>query len=252
MTEINAINIIEILVTIGLGFFAGLFVVFAFNRLPAEWLCDYGERPSQELTDPNVKRVKENPWRWVCAAALICVGIRLISCCDTPLNIQLTLAGMFFCWVLLVIGIADKKYMIIPDQMIALLALSTIGFFPLYKGCKLAPDFLPDGTAWNLLIGMVIGGGVMLLSAGVGALITKREAVGFGDVKLCAAIGLALGTSGILVTLLVGLLASGVYAAVLLAARRVKKNDEMPLGPFLCAGAAFYIIIVVPFLLMYN
>ncbi|MDD6310424.1 MAG: A24 family peptidase [Firmicutes bacterium] len=252
MTELNLINIIELVAAGVAGFFAGLFIVFAFNRLPAQWLCDYDEEPSQELKDPNVKRIKENPWRWICAAGFVCIGLRLVSAAGSPGNLQLALAGMFACWLLAMIGIADAKYMIIPDQFVGLLALSTIGFIPVHKALRQSEAVLIDNMMWDLLTGLAIGGGVMLAAAGIGALITKKESVGFGDVKLCAAIGLMLGVAGIATTLVLGLLASGLYATGILVTGRAKKDDAMPLGPFLCCGAFTYIIIVVPFLLMYN
>ena len=249
--------IIKIACSILVGFFAGPAAVFVFNRLPAKWLCDYGETPSQELTDPNVKRIKENPWRWVYAVGFICLCIRLslanLFSADLALThldpgqgippnlmidplsdldcAQLALAGLITSWLLLIISLADLKFQIIPDQFVILLALSAIGFIPFHPGGLYDP-----------LIGLAIGGGSMLVLAGIGAL-AKKEMIGFGDVKLCAALGLVLGTRGTIAVMILAILAAGIYAAAGLAARKLKRDDHLPLGPFLCGSAMAYIFI---------
>ena len=84
--------------------------------------------------------------------------------------------------------------MIIPDQFVLLLALSSIGFIPLWKedlslaGRSQLPTsgyLVGTGIAWpegfwQPFIGMVIGGGFMLLCAIAGKLIFKQDAFGFG------------------------------------------------------------------------
>ena len=245
------IIIIKIACSILIGFFAGLAIVYLFNKMPAKWLCDYGQEPSQELTDPNVKRIKENPWRWVYAVGFICLCLRLslanmvpgafqgghlllFGLAGEPLSdvdcMQLALAGLITCWLLLMIALADMKYMIIPDQFVIMLAVSAIGFIPFRE------------SIYQPLLGLAIGGGVMLILAGIGAL-TKKEMIGFGDVKLCAALGLVLGMRGMVVTLILAILAAGVYAAAGLASGKLKKNDQMPFGQFLCGSAMAYIFI---------
>lgn len=245
------ITIIKIACSILIGFFAGPAIVYFFNKLPAKWLCDYGEVPPQELTDPNVKRIKENPWRWVYAVGFICLCIRLslANLVPTPVQgghiilpgmgaeplsdldcAQLALVGLVVCWLLLMIALADLKYMIIPDQFVIMLAISAIGFLP-FRGSFTDP-----------LLGMAIGGGSMLVLAGIGAL-SKKDLIGFGDVKLCAALGLVLGMRGTIAVMIVAVLAAGVYAAAGLASGKLKKNAHLPLGPFLCGSAMAYIFI---------
>lgn len=251
------------------GFFAGLFIVFTFNRLPAQWLSEYGEKPSQELKDPNVKRIKENPWRWVFAAGLACAGVRLIFACDVPLNLQLTVAGLFACWLMIIITISDFKYMIIPDQFVLLLAVCSAGFIPLYTDTasrlgenmnQIFSSFFNVSPAsgsgfWHSqalvasVLGMIIGGCTMLIVAGIGSLVSGKEAVGFGDVKLCAALGLLLGAFGIILVLLGSIILSGLIAAAGILSGRYQKNDAMPLAPCICGCAIAYIILIIPLLI---
>lgn len=66
-------------------------------------------------------------------------------------------------------------------------------------------------------------------------------AFGGGDVNLAGLIGLAVGWSGVLVALLLGVLAAGVfslgYIVFLVARRRYNPHIPIPYGPFLIAGA---------------
>jgi len=59
-----------------------------------------------------------------------------------------------------------------------------------------------------LLLGLI----PMMLIYGIGRLVSKDEVMGFGDVKLMAALGFILGPAGILFTLAAGFLASGIYS----------------------------------------
>lgn len=237
---------IKIVASILAGFFAGMGAVYIFNKMPAKWLCDYGETPRQELTDPYVQRIKGNPWRWVYAVGFIGLCLRL-SLADMGSqgmdSVQLAVAGLFACWALLIIGLADLKYMIIPDQFVIMLALTAVGFVPFYKGEMLLG---PPGI-WQPVIGMCIGGGFMLAVAGIGALILKKEVMGFGDVKLCAAMGLVLGVAGTIAVLVAAILISGAVAAVGLVSGKVKPDEHKPLGPFLAGSAMAYIFIAMPF-----
>ena len=77
----------------------------------------------------------------------------------------------------------------------------------------------------------------------------SREVLGFGDVKLFASLGLALGIKGTVVVLIGSSICSGIAAAAGLASGRYKKDDVRPLGPYICAWGAFYIFILWPFLM---
>lgn len=244
---------VKTIVAIVLGFFAGLGVVYIFNRMPARWLCDYGETPSPELMDRSIQRIKGWPWRWIYAGGLACLCVRLMwtkihhppagfdglpmETVQLISQCQLTLAGLAVCWALLIIGLADLKYMIIPDQFVILLAIAGLGFAPL------------QANLWQPLGGLAIGGGVMLIVALLGRVCFGKEVMGFGDVKLCAALGLALGINGIMFTLAVASLVSGFVCAVGLARRKYKKDDLKPLGPYLAGAGIFYVFIILPFMI---
>lgn len=259
------ILIIKIATSIILGFFAGPAAVYVFNHMPAGWLTEYGEDPGK---DPRLakgeKRIKENPWRWVYSAGFICLCLRLslIEYSGGQLSVrpgvtmetgQVALAGLIVCWLLLIIALADLKFMIIPDQFVLLLALSAIGFAPLWR-VKAEEESAGAGGLWESLggfwqplLGMAIGGGFMLLCAVAGRIIFRQDVFGFGDVKLCAAMGLVLGINGTIAAVAAAVIISGFAAAAGLAAGKYRRSDQKPLGPYLCGCAMAYIFVAVPF-----
>ena len=137
-------------------------------------------------------RINKNPWNGVFSLAFICAALKLME--QGPLY---QIAGMLAFWLLLQIGIADKKYMIIPDQFVIALAVTALGFIP-FQASYLSP-----------LYGALIGGGSFLFIGILGQSILKKEAMGFGDVKLLTAIGLLAGTKGVIIILFLTIFASG-------------------------------------------
>ena len=225
------IILIKIAASIILGTFAGFGAVYIFNKMPAGWLCDYDETPSEELRNPYIQRVKGYPWRWIYAAGFCCLLVKL-----SFFDVQFAAAALFACWALLIIGLADLKYMIIPDQFVIMVALSAFGFIPFYESIR------------QPAIGALIGGGVMLITMLVGKIAFKKEVMGFGDVKLFASLGLVLGAKGIVIVLIGASICSGIAATIGLATRRYKKDDVKPFGPYICGWAILYLFAIFPLL----
>ena len=75
MTEVMII-IAKCLGAIAVGTIAGNGAVYFFNRIPARWLCDYGQEPDEELLHPTRQRVRSTalptsntgsfPTSWCC------------------------------------------------------------------------------------------------------------------------------------------------------------------------------------------
>lgn len=225
------IILIKIFAAILLGILAGHGAVYIFNKIPAKWLCDYGEEPSEELKDPYTQRIKGVPWKWVFSGFFAAGAIRLAI-----FDWKFALAGLAFSWALLVIAAADQKYGIIPDQFVILAGISAMGFIPYHQ------------TMPQPLWGMLLGGGIMLASAAAGKLAFKKESLGMGDVKLFAAVGLCLGFQGTLTTLALSAISSAVVFSILVLRKKVKRDDTLPLGPYICGAAIFYTVIIWPLL----
>lgn len=91
------------------------------------------------------------------------------------------------------------------------------------------------------LLGIGLGGGVLLAVAGGYYLLTRREGMGLGDVKLLAAIGAFLGWEAVLFTVFVSSLVGSALGLALTARRGSGMKLEVPFGPFLALGAAAWV-----------
>ena len=136
-----------------------------------------------------------------------------------------------FTAVLIVITFIDLDHQIIPDIL-------TLPGIPLFF---LAAVFIVKLSWVEALLGLLIGGGVLFVIAFVYELITKREGMGGGDIKLLAMIGGFLGWKSLIFVLL---FSSFSGALIGIAAMIIKKQDTkyaIPFGPFLSAAAIAYI-----------
>lgn len=219
------ILITKCLVAVLLGIFQGNGAVYLFNKMPARWFCDYGEEPTAEMTDPYTQRIKSHPWKYIFTMGFVILNIKMVI--D---DWQFTIAGTMALWILLELSIGDIKYRIVPDQLLILLAITGIGFIP-YQ------------SSWSsCLIGAAIGLALMLAIAGLGRLFYQRLAIGGGDIKLFAILGFLTGPRGILFIFILSTLISGGYYALLLARRKIKKTDTLPMVPYIAGAAALYIV----------
>jgi len=141
------------------------------------------------------------------------------------------LVYFIFTAVLIVITFIDIDHQIIPDGI-------SLPGIPLFF---LAAVFV-IGLPWlEALIGLLAGGGVLLAIALGYELLTKREGMGGGDIKLLAMIGGFFGWKSLIFVLLFSSLSGAVIG---IAAMIIKKQDTkyaVPFGPFLSLAAVAYI-----------
>jgi len=101
---------------------------------------------------------------------------------------------------------------------------------------------------WAQLVTMLAGAAALFLVYFAVAFVSPRG-MGFGDVKLAGVLGLYLAHLG-LAQLVVGAFAAfllgGVFAVVLLVARRAGRKSGIPFGPWMLAGAWLGAIVGAP------
>lgn len=150
------------------------------------------------------------------------------------LRFGLTVEGLVyytFIATLLVITFIDIDHQIIPDRI-------TLPGIPVFF---LAALVLPTITLTDSLLGLLAGGGILLVIGLTYNLITHKEGMGGGDIKLLAMIGVLLGWKGVFFTIFT---ASGVGTfAGIIAMFHQRKGMKLaiPFGPFLSIGAISYI-----------
>ena len=213
---------------IGAGVILGNGAVYFFNRMPGKWLCDYDEEPSQELLHPTCQRVKSTPWKYVFTGFFVVIGITLGL--QNPLY---AFPALIAIWLLLEMSIADIKYMIVPDQLIMLLVLTGLGFIRHHAF-----------GVMDCLLGAAVGFGVLLIIALISKIFYKEPAVGAADIKLFAALGLALGTDGIIAVFVISTFLSAGHFIWMMVKKGAKLTDERPMVPYIAAAATIYLVIL--------
>jgi leader peptidase (prepilin peptidase)/N-methyltransferase len=153
------------------------------------------------------------------------------------------LAALFFAFVILLAGLIDLEWQIIPNAVI----FPGLGLSLALVVVELAfhPGVLPlpgRPSALNSLAGLLLSGGLLLLIALTAPLFFKKEGMGMGDVKLAAFIGIFLGWF-VLVALFFGFLLGGLAGLLLVLMKKKGAKDLISFGPFLALGgliALFY------------
>ena len=95
----------------------------------------------------------------------------------------------------------------------------------------------------DLLFGMILGGGIFLIIALISRLIYGKEAMGFGDVKFMAALGLYFGFVNTALISLTSFLLGAIIGIMLIVFKVKKSNEYMPFGPFIVMAALICIFV---------
>lgn len=128
---------------------------------------------------------------------------------------------------LLVISFIDLRHRIIPD------ALSLPGIL-LGIACSLLN---PDLRWFDSVIGAVSGGGILYTMAMGYLLLTKKEGMGGGDIKLLAMIGAYLGWRHLPLVIFLSAAAGSTIGIGMILLTKRGRQTPIPYGPFL-SGAA--------------
>ena len=117
-------------------------------------------------------------------------------------------------WISTVIAFMDWETMLVSDWLVAIWAVIVIA---------------NGGTS---IVGGLVGIGVI---GGIW-LITKKKAMGSGDIGIAAVLGLWLGYPKIINALWLAFVIGGIYGAYLLITKKAKLKTAVPFGPFLILG----------------
>ncbi|MGW1292532.1 prepilin peptidase [Streptomyces sp. NPDC002533] len=132
--------------------------------------------------------------------------------------------------VAVLLAVVDRRVHRLPDPLTLPLAAAAV---LLLGGAALLPGHAGSWTS-GLLGGLALGGFYLLL------FLINPNGMGFGDVKLALALGVALGWYGWTVLFLggfAGFLFGAAYGLALVLLRRAGRRTGIPFGPFMIAGA---------------
>jgi len=247
------------------------FFLFVFGAVVGSFInvVSLRYKPGNKVFDLNLNSRSHCPHcgktlRWYELIPIVSFLIQFGKCrtCGHKLSLQYPLveiiSGLVFLlvpsavWIiifllLLLISIIDIRHFIIPDSLN--LCLAVLGLILLFVNFYsqnfnfLSSQFLRHYAGlfnlreniWiNYFFAILIGGGIFALII----LLSRGKAMGAGDVKLAAALGLIFGWPDILMVLFSGFLAGTIISLGLMLFKKKKIKDMVPFGPFLSSGAA--------------
>jgi leader peptidase (prepilin peptidase)/N-methyltransferase len=141
---------------------------------------------------------------------------------------DLAVAGLFFA-ALVVLLATDLDQRLLPDEITlplipAALVILLLGWNPVLADKQLG---LVSGLAAGILAPLFLAVSGLLF----------RGALGMGDLKLAASLGLLCGISQLVAGFVVASLAAGLVLVLLLATRRLGLRSAIPFGPILIVAA---------------
>lgn len=137
-----------------------------------------------------------------------------------------TINSILYCLLismLITLSIIDLKYKIIPDSLNITGAIIGIIFIIVNK------------TVLNSIAGSLIGLTLFL------AIALLTNAMGGGDIKLMAVLGLIFGIKGVLFITLFSFVIGAIISVILIILKIKGRKDEIPFGPFISLSALIYI-----------
>ena len=138
--------------------------------------------------------------------------------------------------MLLCTFIIDYKLQIIPNRLVLTMFEIGLIFTFLYGLSNIAISI-------NMLLGMVVGGGIFLGITLLGGLAYGKEAMGLGDVKFMGALGLYFGWTNIIIISIVSFLIAAILSIIFLITKIKKVDEYMAFGPFIVLATILTIFV---------
>ena len=157
------------------------------------------------------------------------------------------IGSQILCWMLVALAVLDLEHFWLPD-VITLPGIA-LGFIYTmlrsWSSSTLARPISLVDTAWQSLLAILTGAGLILLIRLAYWVARHQEGMGLGDAKLMAMLGAWLGFVGSMESFALSVIAAAAAALVWLAVLKIMRNSEdwtkipLPLGSFLCFAAVF-------------
>ncbi len=178
--------------------------------------------------------------------------------CKAPISIGYPLiellTGLFFLTIWLIYGVSPKtpiyqlavfglllgtfidlEEMWLPDRV-------TIGGMILFPLLSMAAPELHGAAGWFAglkasLIGLAAGFGLFWMIREAGTAVFKKEAMGFGDLKLMGMLGALLGWQAVIYITFFSALAGAVIGMGLIVMKKKELSSQIPYGPYIALAA---------------
>lgn len=215
-----------------------------------------GDLPVQRLTRPHCPYCGRMRawWQWLALPAYLANRHKCPSC-GAPIHwryplVELGLAVAYgYLWIALGPSVKLAFYLIYFAAFTLILITDTerrlilnAVTYPAILIAIVASFFVEGITPKAALIGGALAFVFFFIAALVGNTVFGSGALGGGDVKLAAFIGLATGFPLVIEAVILAILIGAAVSLVLLVTRVRRLRDYIPYGPFLIAGAVITLL----------
>jgi leader peptidase (prepilin peptidase)/N-methyltransferase len=141
--------------------------------------------------------------------------------------------SLVLCSALIVLAFIDAEHMILPNRI-------TYPLFVLFVLYRIIDSLFVTNSlapAINGSVGALIGGGLLFLLGAVWKILRGIDAMGFGDVKMMAVVGMLLGWQLALLSIFIGALLGSTIGLVFAIRKGIDLQTPIPFGVFLAAGS---------------
>ncbi len=160
--------------------------------------------------------------------------------------------------LLLLLSLIDIRLNLIPDEINILLAALGVAvifvsrpFFGLASGSFFGPYALLFGGRGNIFMNHAIGFLVCAALFVFLILITRGRAMGIGDLKLAAALGIIFGWPDGFILCGLAFVAGSIFGGAAMAVKRKTMKSFLPFGPFLAFAALLTFFFGIPIVSAY-
>jgi leader peptidase (prepilin peptidase)/N-methyltransferase len=187
-------------------------------------------------------------WQWLGVSAYL-VGRPQCPSCGAPIGLRRPLVevglGLAYGYLWITLGPSVRLVLYLVYSAIFALILITdierrlilnVVTYPAIVFAFAASFITPMMTWWSALIGGAIGLAFFFLAAVLGNALFGAGAMGGGDVKLAAFVGLVTGYPLVIEAIVLTILIGAAVSLALLIVRARSLDDYVPYGPFLVAG----------------
>lgn len=198
-----------------LGLFVGQFLDWANVRLE-----NHQKVICKEFFKDYIPHLKVNP-RLIYPMAIIYIAL-LYKFGLTLELLEFTILTPMF----LSVFVIDYRKQIIPNRL-SLTIFEVALIFTFVFGISNIREF------FDRILGLCAGGGIFLIITLIGGLIAGKDAMGYGDVKLMAGLGLTFGLISINMISVLSFLLGSIISIALLVSKKKRGSEYIPFGPFI-------------------
>ncbi len=156
------------------------------------------------------------------------------------LTVEFIAMALLSC-ILICIAFIDAEYRIIPNGFIitGLISGSALFLYNLFYPV----DMFGDRVWFNPILGFIVGTSFLLMVSLVGMLVYKSDdAMGMGDIKLFAVIGLFLGWRMTIISLMLSVFSAAIGCVLLIILKKNNRKSTIAFGPYIAIGTFITII----------